>query len=52
MIVGDMEIYSQQTTHEEMIKNCKVYVMWGADLLKCNRLAQALLYFNGKVIKR
>ncbi|WP_187901124.1 molybdopterin guanine dinucleotide-containing S/N-oxide reductase [Helicobacter pylori] len=38
MIVGDMEVYSQQTTHEEMIKNCKVYVMWGADLLKCNRV--------------
>ncbi|GAA9701334.1 hypothetical protein VN0007_11950 [Helicobacter pylori] len=38
MIVGDMEVYSQQTTHEEMIKNCKVYVMWGADLLKCNRI--------------
>ncbi len=38
MIVGDMEVYSQQTTHEEMIKNCKVYVMWGADLFKCNRI--------------
>ncbi|GAA6797399.1 hypothetical protein HpHCM64_11440 [Helicobacter pylori] len=33
-----MEVYSQQTTHEEMIKNCKVYVMWGADLFKCNRI--------------
>lgn len=38
MIVGDMEVYSQQTTHEEMIKNCKVYVMWGEDLFKCNRI--------------
>ncbi|GAA8277170.1 hypothetical protein HpBT164_13620 [Helicobacter pylori] len=38
MIVEDMEVYSQQTTHEEMIKNCKVYVMWGADLFKCNRI--------------
>ncbi|WQU06771.1 molybdopterin guanine dinucleotide-containing S/N-oxide reductase [Helicobacter pylori] len=38
MIIGDMEVYSQQTTHEEMIKNCKVYVMWGADLFKCNRI--------------
>ncbi|GAA7606195.1 hypothetical protein JP0079_11980 [Helicobacter pylori] len=38
MIVGNMEVYSQQTTHEEMIKNCKVYVMWGADLFKCNRI--------------
>ncbi|AFI05542.1 molybdopterin guanine dinucleotide-containing S/N-oxide reductase [Helicobacter cetorum] len=38
IIVGDMEVYSQQTTHEEMIKNCKVYVMWGADLFKCNRI--------------
>lgn len=33
-----MEVYSQQTTHEEMIKNCKVYVMWGEDLFKCNRI--------------
>ncbi len=33
-----MEVYSQQTTHEEMIKNCKVYVMWVADLFKCNRI--------------
>ncbi|GAA8994788.1 hypothetical protein Taitung14_14470 [Helicobacter pylori] len=33
-----MEVHSQQTTHEEMIKNCKVYVMWGADLFKCNRI--------------
>ncbi|GAA9069014.1 molybdopterin guanine dinucleotide-containing S/N-oxide reductase [Helicobacter pylori] len=33
-----MEVYSQQTTHEEMIKNCKVYVMWGADLFKCNHI--------------
>lgn len=37
-IVGDMEVYSQQTTHEEMIANCKVYVMWGTDLFKCNRI--------------
>lgn len=22
--------------YEEMIKNCKVYVMWGVDLFKCN----------------
>ncbi|STP12993.1 biotin sulfoxide reductase [Helicobacter mustelae] len=36
-IIGDMEVYSLQTTHEEMIANCKVYVMWGADLFKSNR---------------
>ncbi len=34
MIVGDMEVYSQQTTHEEMIKNCKVYVMWGGGFVQ------------------
>ena len=38
VIMGDMEVYSQQTTHEEMIANCKVYVLWGADLFKCNRI--------------
>lgn len=37
-IIGDMEVYSLQTTHEEMIANCKVYVMWGTDLFKCNRI--------------
>lgn len=37
-IIGDMEVYSQQTTHEQIIKHTKVYVMWGADLFKCNRI--------------
>ncbi|RDU73883.1 biotin sulfoxide reductase [Helicobacter anseris] len=37
-IMGDMEVYSLQTTHEEMIENCKVYVLWGTDLFKCNRI--------------
>lgn len=37
-IIGDLEVYSQQTTHEQIIKNTKVYVMWGADLFKCNRI--------------
>ncbi|PAF47352.1 biotin sulfoxide reductase [Helicobacter sp. 12S02634-8] len=37
-IMGDMEVYSLQTAHEEMIAHCKVYVMWGTDLFKCNRI--------------
>jgi trimethylamine-N-oxide reductase (cytochrome c) len=37
-IVGDMEVYSLQTTHEEILKNCEVYVMWGADLFKTNKI--------------
>lgn len=37
-VMGDMEVYSLQTTHEEMIANCKVYVLWGTDLYKCNKI--------------
>ena len=37
-IIGDLEVYAQQTTHEQIIKNTKVYLMWGADLFKCNRI--------------
>lgn len=37
-IVGDMEVYSLQTTHEEMLANTEVYVMWGADLFKTNKI--------------
>lgn len=37
-IVGDMEVYSLQTTHEEILKNTEVYVMWGTDLFKTNKI--------------
>ena len=37
-IIGDSEIYSQQTTHEQIIANCKTYVLWGTDLFKGNRV--------------
>lgn len=37
-IVGDLEVYSLQTAHEIMLENTKVYVMWGADLFKCNQI--------------
>ena len=37
-IVGDLEVYSPQTAHEVMLENTKVYVMWGADLFKCNQI--------------
>lgn len=38
VIVGDMEVYSIQTAHEQIIKNTKVMILWGADLYKCNRI--------------
>ncbi len=38
-IVGDMEVYSIQTSHEQIIKNTKVMILWGADLYKTNRAA-------------
>lgn len=37
-IVGDLEVYSVQTTHEQTLENTEVYVMWGADILKCNQI--------------
>ncbi|MDX1808840.1 MAG: molybdopterin-dependent oxidoreductase [Sulfurospirillaceae bacterium] len=37
-IVGDIEVYSLQTTHEQILANTKVYVMWGADLFKDNKI--------------
>ncbi|OCL86873.1 Dimethyl sulfoxide/trimethylamine N-oxide reductase precursor [Aliarcobacter thereius] len=36
-IVGDMEVYSIQTAHEQIIENTKILVLWGADLYKTNR---------------
>lgn len=37
-IMGDLEVYSLQTSHEVILENTKVYVMWGADLFKCNQI--------------
>ncbi|OCR89427.1 biotin sulfoxide reductase [Campylobacter fetus subsp. testudinum] len=37
-IIGDVEAYSLQTTHEQILENTKTYVMWGADLFKCNKI--------------
>ncbi|NLC27975.1 MAG: molybdopterin-dependent oxidoreductase [Campylobacteraceae bacterium] len=37
-IVGDMEVYSLQTAHEQILENTEVYVMWGADLFKTNKI--------------
>ncbi|MFA6756207.1 MAG: molybdopterin-dependent oxidoreductase [Sulfurospirillaceae bacterium] len=41
-IVGDMEVYSLQTAHEQILENCEVYVMWGADLFKTNKIDYAV----------
>lgn len=37
-IVGDLEVYSPQTTHAMILENTQVYVMWGADIFKCNQI--------------
>ncbi|NCB82477.1 MAG: twin-arginine translocation signal domain-containing protein [Bacilli bacterium] len=37
-IVGDMEVYSLQTAHEEILANTEVYVLWGTDLFKTNKI--------------
>ncbi len=37
VIVGDMEVYSIQTAHEQIIKNTKVMILWGCDMYKTNR---------------
>lgn len=36
-VVGDMEVYSIQTAHEQIIANTEVMVLWGADLYKTQR---------------
>jgi len=38
IVVGDMEVYSIQTAHEQIIANTKVMILWGADLYKTNRI--------------
>lgn len=37
-IVGDLEVYSLQTAHEVILKHTQVYVMWGTDLVKTNKI--------------
>ena len=37
-VVGDIEVYSLQTAHEQILPNTQVYVMWGADLFKNNKI--------------
>jgi|GEM_PF-823142 len=34
-----MEVYSIQTSHEQIIANTKVLILWGADVYKTNRAA-------------
>ena len=36
-VVGDMEVYSIQTAHEQIIAHCEVLVLWGADPYKTQR---------------
>ncbi|WP_294961325.1 molybdopterin-dependent oxidoreductase [Sulfurimonas sp.] len=42
VIVGDMEVYSIQTAHEQIIANTKVMILWGTDLYKTNRIGWAV----------
>lgn len=37
-IIGDLEVYSLQTSHEIILKNTKTYILWGTDLYKCNQI--------------
>ncbi len=41
-IMGDMEVYSLQTAHPQILENTQVYVMWGADLFKTNKVDYAV----------
>ncbi|MFA9239182.1 MAG: molybdopterin-dependent oxidoreductase [Candidatus Paceibacteria bacterium] len=41
-IVGDMEVYSIQTAHEQIIANTKVMILWGADPYKTNRVGYSV----------
>ncbi len=41
-IMGDMEVYSLQTAHPQILDNTEVYVMWGADLFKTNKVDYAV----------
>lgn len=37
-IVGDMEVYSLQTAHEQFLEHSEVIVLWGCDWLKDNKI--------------
>ena len=37
-IMGNIEVYSKQTTHEQIVANTKVMILWGSDLYKTNRI--------------
>ena len=37
-IIGDLEVYSLQSSHKTILENTKVYVLWGADIFKCNQV--------------
>ena len=37
-IMGDLEVYSLQTSHEVILDNTQVYVMWGTDLFRRNQI--------------
>ena len=37
-VMGDIEVYSKQTTHEQIVDNTKVMILWGSDLYKTNRI--------------
>lgn len=37
-LVGDMEVYSLQTAHEQFLENSEVIVLWGCDWLKDNKI--------------
>ena len=41
-VVGDMEVYSIQTAHEQIIENTEVMILWGADLYKTNRVGYSV----------
>jgi len=41
-IVGDMEVYSIQTAHEQIIEHTEVMVLWGADIYKTNRVGYSV----------
>lgn len=37
-VMGNLEVYSKQTSHEQIVKNTKVMILWGSDLYKNNRI--------------
>ncbi|MFA9372789.1 MAG: molybdopterin-dependent oxidoreductase [Poseidonibacter sp.] len=41
-LVGDMEVYSVQTAHEQIIANTKVMILWGCDMYKTQRVGYSV----------